>query len=504
MKRTSPNNWFEVDKAGLSQLLATRGKAFALTELIQNAWDENTTEIKVAIEKIEGRRGFYKVIVEDNCPEGWADLTHAFTLFAPSAKKNDATKRGRFNLGEKLVLAICESATISTVKGVVEFTPEGRRILKSRRTSGSVFEAVMKLTIDDIDNFRKLFNALIPPTGITNSLSIRSVLPSFDDCTLKPSSPVHTFSQSLPTLCADKEGNLKRTRRTTTVELHDVGIDSIGTAHIYELGIPVVALTDDRWSINVLQKVPLNSERDNVPPAYLKELRVAVLNQAFDLLTKDEATNDWVSSAAADERAQDDVVDHVLTSRFGEKRVAYDPTDLEANKLAVSKGYTVISGGGLSSGLWRNAKRSDAIRPAGQVTPSPKPYSDDPNAPLVKIIPRENWSEDQRNFVSYAEFLHNKLIGSSVSDGSLQVRIVHTTNNFSAAYGSSTLDLNVFRLGKKWFKPTNIEKQLALLLHEFAHYYCGDHLDCKFHDAICDLGAKLAIQLGASSKAPNQ
>jgi len=259
-----------------------------------------------------------------------------------------------------------------------------------------------------------------------------------------------------------------------------------------------VALADDRWSINVLQKVPLNSERDNVPPAYLKELRVAVLNQAFDLLTKDEATNDWVSSAVADERAQDHVVNHVLTARYGEKRVSYDPSDPEANKLAVSKGYTVISGGGLSGGLWRNAKRSDAIKPAGQVTPSPKPYSDDPNAPPVKIIPRENWSEDQRNFVGYAEFLHDNLIGNSVS-----VRIVHTTNNFSAAYGSSTLDLNVFRLGKKWFKPTNIEKQLALLLHEFAHYYCGDHLNHKFHDAICDLGAKLAIQLGASSEAPN-
>jgi 3-(3-hydroxy-phenyl)propionate hydroxylase len=32
-----------------------------------------------------------------------SDLTHAFTLFAESAKKGDAEKRGRFNLGEKLV-----------------------------------------------------------------------------------------------------------------------------------------------------------------------------------------------------------------------------------------------------------------------------------------------------------------------------------------------------------------------------------------------------------------
>jgi hypothetical protein len=33
--------WFDVDKQGLAKLLERRGKAFAIMELIQNAWDTN-------------------------------------------------------------------------------------------------------------------------------------------------------------------------------------------------------------------------------------------------------------------------------------------------------------------------------------------------------------------------------------------------------------------------------------------------------------------------------
>jgi hypothetical protein len=64
----------------------------------------------------------------------------------------------------------------------------------------------------------------------------------------------------------------------------------------------------------------------------------------------------------------------IIDLRFGEKRVIYDPTDPEANALAVTKGYTVIHGGMLNGDEWRNVKRAGAALPAGQVTPSPKPF----------------------------------------------------------------------------------------------------------------------------------
>ena len=75
-------------------------------------------------------------------------------------------------------------------------------------------------------------------------------------------------------------------------------------------------------------------DRDNVPPSYLAAVRTFVLNHTFDLLKPEDATEQWVSAALADERCESSAVKHVIKERFGDKVVAYDPADPEANKLA--------------------------------------------------------------------------------------------------------------------------------------------------------------------------
>ncbi len=104
--------WFDVDKAGLGKLLERRGKSFVGAELLQNAWDaEGVTRVEFTAEPIKGR-ALVDLVVKDDSPQGFHNLTHSFTLFSESVKKGNATLRGRFNLGEKLVLALCDSATI--------------------------------------------------------------------------------------------------------------------------------------------------------------------------------------------------------------------------------------------------------------------------------------------------------------------------------------------------------------------------------------------------------
>ena len=75
---------FEVDKKGLEKILERRGKSFAVLELVQNAFDENVTSVEVTIRPTEGSRGYHDIVVEDDSPEGFADLSHAYTLFAES------------------------------------------------------------------------------------------------------------------------------------------------------------------------------------------------------------------------------------------------------------------------------------------------------------------------------------------------------------------------------------------------------------------------------------
>ena len=86
------DGWFEVDKAGLALLVRRRGMAFLLNELVQNAWDTEATRVEVKIEAIPHRPAV-KLSVFDDDPDGFKDLRHAYTLFAPSEKKGSKAHR---------------------------------------------------------------------------------------------------------------------------------------------------------------------------------------------------------------------------------------------------------------------------------------------------------------------------------------------------------------------------------------------------------------------------
>src|SRR6202453_2633169 len=119
--------WFDVDRAGLGKQAEQQSKGRLIGELVQNALDEaGVTQIAVALALVPGRP-LADLTVEDDSPEGFRDLSHAWTLFAESYKRGNPEQRGQYNFGEKLVLAVCESASITTTKGSVIFDPtEGR------------------------------------------------------------------------------------------------------------------------------------------------------------------------------------------------------------------------------------------------------------------------------------------------------------------------------------------------------------------------------------------
>ena len=482
------NNWFEVDKTGLKQLLYSRGKAFAIAELVQNAWDQNITKATITIEKVG--RGLHSVAVEDDDPNGWEDITDAYTLFASSKKKSDPTKRGRFNLGEKLVLAVCKEAEIVSVNSAVRFDTNGRKALKKRTKEGSRFTGLMELSNTDVAEFKSFINTLLLPKGI-----ITEAVVCGERFILRPHTPVYDIEINLPTLISDAEGNMKRSNRNTVIELYEV--EQNEEPMIYEMGIPVVPLSGDKWHINVMQKIPLNMDRDNVTPSYLAQLRVSILNACVEQLDENDMTDTWVTSAASDERCDDETIKSVLTSKYGEKRVAYDPSDHEANHIAVSQGYTVVHGGSMSSGMWENTRRSNSMKPSGQVTPSAKVWSDDPNAPSAQPIPKEKWSKEMNDFAEFAFQLHKTLIGRP-----LTVRMYEAPNNFQAGYGSNLvkeLQMNLTHLEENWFEPNKIREQVDLLIHEFGHYYSGNHLSEEYYQGLSKLGAGLALHLVSCS-----
>lgn len=477
---SNSKNWFDVDRKGLAKLLERRGgKAWVIFELLSNAWDEDgCTEVAVEIEAIEGRPEAW-LTVTDNVPNGFADVTHAFTLFAESRKKADATKRGRFNFGEKLVLAACTEATIKTTTAAFSFGPEGRKVLKQRTPKGSEFCGILRITRDELKAVLDDVLALIPPIGIKTTVNSVELLAR---------SVVTSFEATLPTEINDGEGVLRRSARATTVNLYEPRPGETPT--LYELGIPVVALPDDRFHIVVGQKIPLSMERDSVTPSFLRHLRAIVLNHAHDKLTADDLSAAWVTEATTDRCVQSAAVSTMLDARFGKKRVSYDPSDLEANKRAIAAGYAVIAGRSLPKDTWEVVRTANLAVPAGQVTPGHVVHTSPDGYELMTVHPTD-YSEGMCRLVAFYGRMATALLGCAI-----QIRIVSDMRlQYAATFGDRQLTLNKVRLRTKFFEDPIGEAQVALGIHEFAHHRVMDHLSDEFHDECCRLGAKLAIMV---------
>ena len=477
------NTWFDVDKAGLAKLLAGRPKAFLLFELLQNAWDEEcVTRVDVCVKSIAGTRNV-TISVVDDAPDGFADLRDAYTLFAESRKKGNAAKRGRFNLGEKLVLALSKSALIESTRGSVHFTEEGiRRNSRQARAKGSMFQATVPMTKAEKDEMLEAVRRLIVPTGIVTTI---------DGVPLPERTPLTTFDVVLPTVVADNEGVLRKTTRKTQVRTYEPMLGETPT--LFEMGIPVVE-TGDRFHVDVSQKVPLNMDRDNVTPAYLRAVRVAVLNAAHEILSAKDSSETWVREACGDERASVAAVRTAVTLRFGDNAVRFDPSDPEANKRSQAEGRPVVYGGNLTPAEWANVNRAGVLPTAGKVTPSPKPYS--PDGDLLNVLPASEWTAGMRQVAGYAI-----AIGSKLLDCDVQVSIASNPDwPYHATYGKGKLVFNLARCGRGFFEQGITDDVNELLIHEFGHHYAGDHLSTEYYRALCKVGARM-LRLALTSPA---
>jgi len=471
--------WFNVDRKGLSKIMERKGKEFILFELLQNAWDEpGVTKVFVALCE-DSLPGYSMIVVTDDAPAGFQDLAHSYTLFAESKKKSDATKRGRFNLGEKLVLAMCKEATITTTTGGVRFDEDGRHRINKKLPSGSEVRLILRMNAKEREALIQSCKKLIPPSHIETTIN-QGLLPS---CI-----PLTQFQSTLTTEIANDEGYLARSQRNTTVDVFQASDDR--PAAIYELGIPVCEI-EGRYVINVNQKVPLTMDREEVLPSFRKQLSVAVLNHMAQHMDKDDVNTGWVTEAVASLDAKPEALQSYMDTRFGEKRVAYDPSDPEANNIAVSQGYTVVTGSQLSRAAWGNVKEAGAILPAGQVTPSPKAFSEQGDQlPFMEPTPHMKEVEEYAKRVAY-EVL-----------GGVNITVSFTPEKdwgCAAAFGpKGVLYFNAGALGESWFWLKHNQQEIDdLLIHELAHYRVSNHLSRDYYKELTRIGAALAAGIRA-------
>jgi len=475
MANTTHNpNVLEIDLQGYRQTLQNKGKARILLEGWSNAADTNTTVIHVTFAQ---KDGWADLTVEDNDPDGFKSLKDAWTLFAASERREDTSLRGRFGQGEKELIAICCDGkeaflTIASTTGTVTFNLDGRTEDKEAKTSlGTKLTARLKLNVKEAAEFRRLVATIIPPQEVTFR---------FNDKVVDRPTPVRTVSESLDTVFWNKDGEMKESTRKTVVEIFEPGPNQ--DPHIMELGVPVVS-HPGKFHINVNQKVPLNSARDNVRPSYLRRLNEVAFNATHDLLTVEELQAGWVKDALP--KASAEALKTHWDTVWGEDAVSFDPSNPEANKRAMDEGRRIVYGRSYSGDTWDRMKGEGIAKPSGQVIEVGVPTSLDGMPPIEEV----EWTAGMVSLATYTRAVGEFLLGFEPEVNFYNQGLAGP--NARAMWGNREIIFNLRYLGKRWPQDASQEDIDELLIHEFAHNWEADHLSDSYNRWTCRLGARL-------------
>jgi len=449
-------NWFEVDRKGLKALQLGKPKYYAVRELLQNAWDEHITKCTLTMKQ---DRGMATIIVEDNSPIGFRDLKDAYTLFKDCYKRKDPKKRGRFNVGEKQAFSICKKVIITTTKGTIVFDDSGRHNKRSKTEQGTIVQIELRMNKKEFAEMEEFVKLCIPPMGI--KFFVNGEI-------MEPQVMKHDTIAKLPTEF-QKDGVMRKTRRSISVRMHEP-ID--GKSYLYEIGIPVCPI-NCKYSIDVMQRIPMGLDRDTVSETYLKDLYAIILNETYKELETEESSEAWVRTAMSDKHVSKQAVSDVITKRFGDKVCIATPNDRNSVDDAVSKGFNVIYGSELSKDEWENVRKAQAVQSSHDLFGRG-------SAPATSVTPDENMEK-------IADFC--KQVAFIVFNKKIQVRFAKWDSTLRAEYGDDVLTFNVEACGPRLFDTLSVNL-LKLIIHEIGHEY-GNHTEHSYHEALCTLGAKL-------------
>ena len=459
---------FSVSADGLRELNAGRPPWSLVKELIQNAWDEAPEATTCDVVISPQTDGTTIIIVEDDGP-GFATISDAWTLMANTPKRGDPTKRGRFNLGEKEIIALAINATIETAGTTVVFPPAGgRETASNSRRRGTRVALTMAWNAEQAETIRQRL-LRFRPTDCRLTI---------DGIEVPRRKPLASRKALLRTLIQHGPGlPMTDTRRMTTIDILDRYDED--TAWIYEMGIPIQETTM-AFDIDVAQKVPMPPQRDTVSAGYLQAIMTETLNAMHEQMAPESFSETWVRTAIENERIDDAAVESVKTHRYGKDAVMWS-SDTDANMRAAEAGRQVINPKAMSTkerkimaakGGMESSKREFG-RPPETIEP------DTTNTVRAKFA---TWIQDVgrilrlRPTIKYVSAPDAKFVAQCSSN---QVK--------------PTVTINTSFCSDEWLSQRGPE-QLELIIHELAHALSDTPMEHgpKWGDACAAAGARVA------------
>ena len=378
---------------------------------------------------------------------------------------------------------MCEAASIITTTGSVYFdSKNGRYPGRKKLERGSKVYVVIKMTKDQYFECINYCNSILIPENIKFSVWHES-----GGVEKNYRKPHVSFVTKLPTELMDGE-SMRKTSRETVVDVHV--IEAGDTAYIYEMGIPVVEI-DCAYNVNVQQKIPLNMDRDNVDPKYLKEIYAEVLNHTFEEIKSEQSSDLWVRSAGQSERIDKEAVKDIFVKRYG-KAVIANPFDKKSIDRAITEGYRVIHSSELSGIELDIARAFGAIRTSSEEFPVTVTTS-------TTVKP----TEDMQKVANFCKLVYNEFVVKDKSKAELRVEFIESDATCGADFEREEprLRFNLTNCPKDFFdlfkwKPNWLvmkKELLDLIIHELAHEY-GTHYEKPYLDGITRIGAELTMK----------
>lgn len=506
MKETHYDTRFEIDDKGYAKLNEEFSPTEVIYELISNAFDlDEVRNLKVTI-KADGDNKT-KIIVEDD-GEGYERISDIFTSFGESIRKEDKTKTGWYDEGQKKTGSLAVWFIVSSKDFEVEFPEYGGRVVREELPNnmirkGSKFEGVFRWNYEDrkklISNLKR---TIVPDTNRKGE----PLMMSINDEVVFHKDIAKTIRGKLQTRYTEN-GKVKRPYEETDIEIYES--EEGRKSWVYEMGVPVQQCPikfhpEISVDINIKQKIPQTSQRNVLTPKWMSTLYGVVLLQCHDMLEirHSNPSNDLGSAWIKDglnslaEEDQKKMISLIMETSF--ENLIIPSNDLGANDMALREGKVFIPNGFLD-GKTRKSLGLQRVSDVYKVSLSTIEIGDDSEYKPVKE------TIQMREFANVCKLIAKETIDTEINVQFINEKDVRALADYSQQTKNLRFNIAYLKGGEDFFKFTKTitiglyPEAIALIIHELAHNLeikgaMTSHEPKEFADECCRIGSEISYR----------
>ena len=473
---TTHRDWFGVDVGRRAARIRSRPLAHILKEALSNSLDAGAAAVSMTCRP--GGPGAFEFTCTDD--GRGCDEPEILRRVGSTTSDLHAGTRGRFGQGLIDLVAVSERAEIRTLGHRLVFDGDGCRITAAKVGFGGLsLTATLRRGGEGLDGLDDYFGSVILPDGVSLTFNGRRIARRVPERLVE--------GLRLATVLYDPaEDRVRRRQRATAVEIHP---RRGGSPMIHELGIPVDAAPWELpYDINVMQKTPLDADRDMLPDKYKEKLIGDLIGHMSDAYIEYMDARGEAPAEIADSRRNaaslsDDARRKLVRTVTGAdpddivRRNPLDPDDVGESQELESRGLAPVNRGSLPRGV------SEVL--AGAPTVAAK-HDEICKAHITGGADLPAETERQRACVAAYGTIAEALLGRRVG-------FTRFRGGTRATWDGGSIGLNIDARGL-WSDPLG-EESIGTILHECAHAEVSGHA-VAFAEEVQRLGGRLAGWVG--------